>query len=352
MGWKLYDRSWGVLLERSDCQGALKVVDIGVSYGNRRVIKGVSFSVKGGETYVLVGRNGSGKSTLLRAVAGLLEAEGKVLYSCEDYSSLPAWRRRFALFTSPFPLVRARSVRENMLISARLAGLSEKDAQGEVRRVALDFGIEHLLNRRPRELSMGERQKVGLATVVLSRPRALLVDEPFNHLTREWTLEVAKELRRAVRELGLPAVVATPRLDDAIVLGMELRAGVIYEGELIVESTVEELVHKPPHVAVIETLDVYSRNLLPLNDGLARSLGVRCEEDSTRAWIPPWMFDRDGTGGVEVELESYASGPLGITAVLRVAERKLEALMRDIGGKRLRVTVRGAICYDREGRRK
>ncbi|MEN2999746.1 MAG: ATP-binding cassette domain-containing protein [Acidilobaceae archaeon] len=328
------------------------MVDVKASYGSRRVIKGVTFSVREGDMYLLVGRNGSGKSTLLRTIAGLQRAEeGKIWYSCEDYTDLPAWRRRFALFTSPFPLVRAKSVRENMLISARLGGLGEREAGEEVRRVALDFGIEHLLSRWPRELSMGERQKVGLATTVLSRPRALLVDEPFNHLTREWTLEVARELRRAVRELMVPAVAAMPKLDDAIVLGLELRAGVIYEGKLIAESVVEELVHRPPHAMVIETLDVYSKNLLSLDDGLSRSLGVRCEEGSTRAWIPPWMLGLDGAG-VEVELESYASGPLGITAVLRAGDKKLEALMGDARGKRLRVSAKGAICYDGEGRRR
>lgn len=333
------------------CANALTIEDLSVSYGGRKVIDGVNLRVRGGEIYVLLGKNGAGKSTLLRAVAGLLRAErGRISLYCVDYSRLETWERRFALFVSPYPLVRAKSVRDNMLLVARLRGLGEREARKEVEAVAEKFGVTHLLERGAGELSMGERQRVGLAITALSKPRVLLVDEPFNHLTREWAMEVARELRGLVKELGIPAIAATPRLDDAIMLGLDLRAGVLYEGKILAEDFVEGLLRRPPHVKAISSLDIYSNNLLDLGDGIASHLGVSCKEGSRYAWVPPWNIDVDGQRGVEAEVEGFASGPLGVTTVLKVGERRLEAFL-DNARRKVRVAAAGYICYNEEGRR-
>jgi molybdate transport system ATP-binding protein len=147
----------------------------------------------------IVGPSGSGKSTLLDAIAGI-ERGARVVLDGDDVSALPLHRRTVGYVTQDALLFPHRDVRSNLLYSPRAAGLGDApDA----------LGIAHLLDRMPRHLSGGERRRVALGRALLSRPRLLLLDEPFAGLDETTRREAMSYLMAVRARYGTPTVLVS-----------------------------------------------------------------------------------------------------------------------------------------------
>lgn len=154
----------------------------------------------------IVGPSGSGKSTLLDAVAGI-EPGARVVLGDRDCSRLPLHRRELGYVTQDALLFPHLSVRGNLLFSPRAGSLTDIPAA---------LGIEPLLERMPRNLSGGERRRVALARAVLSRPRILLLDEPFAGLDETRRREAMSLLVDVRNRLRLPTILVSHRADEVI----------------------------------------------------------------------------------------------------------------------------------------
>jgi len=146
----------------------------------------------------VVGRNGAGKTTLLDAIAGVIEAEGRVAACGRDVSRLPPERRGLA-YVQSVPVDPPTRVDKFLRMVARRHGAEE-----EVGEVVGRLGIEALLPRRG-GLSTGQRQLVNLAAALLARPCAFLMDEPTSHL--DWLNK--KAFNDIVKALGKPVLYVT-----------------------------------------------------------------------------------------------------------------------------------------------
>jgi heme exporter protein A len=145
-------------------------------FGERRVLRGVELRVEPAASLALFGENGAGKTTLLRVVAGLLRpTRGEA--RLDDVPALaagPALRRRIG-FLSHRPLVwDGLTASENLVLAARLYGLADTEAHAALERV----GLADLADMRARDLSQGQRQRLGVARSVVAGPDLLLLDEP------------------------------------------------------------------------------------------------------------------------------------------------------------------------------
>ncbi len=165
----------------------------------------------------IVGPSGSGKSTLLRVLAGLEpSASGVVRFRDEVWLdsnaglAVAAWKRRVGWVPQEALLFPHLSVRENLAY----AGAGAADVEG----MAEMLSLADLLDRRPRFLSGGERQRVAVGRALLSRPRLLLLDEPFSALDRPLRREVATRVRAFMRDTGTPLVLVSHDVDDADLL--------------------------------------------------------------------------------------------------------------------------------------
>jgi len=181
----------------------LEVQDVHFSYGNSPVLGGVSFQMAPGELVALLGRNGSGKTTLLKCLAGLVQAErGDILLGGESLIGRPVHdicRRIGYLPQEPDDLLFADTVRGELDVTLRNHGLlSGPPIAPEV--LLRRLGLESVAGVYPRDLSVGQRQRVSLGAVTVTRPPLILLDEPTRgldygakrdlaHLLSEWQSE-------------------------------------------------------------------------------------------------------------------------------------------------------------------
>src|SRR3712207_6098793 len=129
------------------------------SFGRAHVIHGVDLSIKDGEFIVFVGPSGCGKSTLLRLIAGLEDiTSGDLFIGSQRVNDLAPAKRGIAMVFQSYALYPHMSVYDNMAFGLELAKSSKADIDAKLRAAARLLQIEHLLDRKPRQLSGGQRQ--------------------------------------------------------------------------------------------------------------------------------------------------------------------------------------------------
>lgn len=179
----------------------------------------LSLTVEPGQIATIMGPSGSGKSTLLAYIGGFLAPEfiasGRVLLNGQDICTLPAQERKIGiLFQDPllFPHL---SVGQNLLfgLSAEVKG---KKARQERAQAALqDINLADFFDRDPATLSGGQKARVALARVLLSQPKALLLDEPFSKLDASLRAQMRQWVFDKAKAQGLPILLVTHDAEDA-----------------------------------------------------------------------------------------------------------------------------------------
>lgn len=160
----------------------LEADDIHFAYNGRSVLQGVDLHVKRGEAVVLLGRNGSGKSTLLKCLVGLLKpARGRIMLAGESVngkSVADICRQVAYLPQAPDDLLFADTVEEELAITLRNHGLTDGQLPLPPDGLLSELGLDKLGKHYPRDLSVGQRQRVALASIMVTVPKLLLLDEP------------------------------------------------------------------------------------------------------------------------------------------------------------------------------
>jgi iron complex transport system ATP-binding protein len=199
----------------------LKIQNLSVSYGSRRILYNISLDVQSGEVLALIGPNGAGKSTLIRAASGVLPYTGTVRTNGDDFSSLSTLQRAKFIATVPqaVSLPPAYTVWETVLLGRTpylgfLGQPSEKDeeiARQSLARVsALPFA-----ERRVGELSGGEAQRILLARALCQSTPILLLDEPTAHLDLQYQVGLLELVSELAHKDNLAVLVALHDLNLA-----------------------------------------------------------------------------------------------------------------------------------------
>jgi putative ABC transport system ATP-binding protein len=180
-----------------------------------RAVDGVSLKIAPGEFVALYGPSGSGKTTLLKLVASLLAPdEGSVVFNGRDISTLSEgqkalYRRRDVGLIPQSVVLGAGSALTNAALKLLADGFSLREGKQAARPWLERVGLAARLEHRPEQLSMGERQRVGIARALVSEPGLLLADEPTGSLDSERTREVLQLLREVSHERSIPALIVT-----------------------------------------------------------------------------------------------------------------------------------------------
>ena len=199
----------------------LKIHNLSVSYGSRRVLHDVSLEVQNGEVLALIGPNGAGKSTLIRAVSGVVPYQGHVSTNGDDFASLSTIQRARYIATVPqaVALPPAYTVWETVLFGRTphlgfLGQPSQKDE--EITRQALTrVSALSFADRRVGELSGGEQQRILLARALCQSTPILLLDEPTAHLDLQYQVGLLELVHELAHRDNLAVLIALHDLNLA-----------------------------------------------------------------------------------------------------------------------------------------
>ena len=200
-------------------------------FGDHEVIHGIDLLIEDHEFIAFVGPSGSGKSTLLRMIAGLEEvSEGEVLIDGSPAQDVPPSQRGLAMVFQSYALYPHMTVAENMSFSLRLAGVPKAEREQKVRAVARILEMEPLLERKPRQLSGGQLQRVAIGRAMVRQPKAFLLDEPLSNLDAALQGQMRLELVRLHRELNTTMIYVTH--DQLEAMTMADRIVVLNQGKV------------------------------------------------------------------------------------------------------------------------
>lgn len=198
---------------------SLNVRDLSYSYGERRILHGVSFQAYPGEILGVAGPNGCGKTTLIKCVDRIFEPEGEVVFDGKEIRDLTTTEvaQLIAYVPQALTIGLAMSVFETILLGRRPYirwSVSDTDIE-RVGNVIADLGIQHLAFRKMTQISGGERQKVMIARAMVQDPALLLLDEPTSALDLRHQLEVMELVLKVVREKQVCVLMAIHDLNLA-----------------------------------------------------------------------------------------------------------------------------------------
>lgn len=186
------------------------------------VIRNLDMKVFEGETVAIVGASGAGKSTLLHVLGGLDKPDsGKVQWQGQSIEGLSVkalglLRNKMLGFVYQFHhLLPEFSAVDNVAMALRIGGTAKDLARTESAKVLDKLGLVHRLNHRPAELSGGERQRVAIARALVTKPRAILADEPTGNLDLDTADQVFQALLENKREAATALVMVTHSMELA-----------------------------------------------------------------------------------------------------------------------------------------
>src|SRR3984893_9959739 len=236
--------------------------DVRKSYIADEVIHGVSIDVADGEFIVIVGPSGCGKSTLLRMVAGL-EAitAGEIVIGDRVVNALEPKDRDIAMVFQNYALYPHMSVYDNMAYGLKIRGLAKSDIEARVKRAAGILELAPLLERKPRQLSGGQRQGVAMGRAIVREPAVFLFDEPLSNLDAKLRVQMRFEIKQLHSSIRTTSVYVTHDQVEAMTMGDRLI--VMNSGRAEQIGGPLEVYQRPATTFVAGFLGSPAMNLLP-----------------------------------------------------------------------------------------
>ncbi|MCJ2010688.1 ATP-binding cassette domain-containing protein [Methylobacterium sp. J-092] len=241
--------------------------------GEVRALDDVSLNVSSGAIFGIIGRSGAGKSTLLRTVNRLEEpTSGRVLVDGEPIEALRtdglvALRRRIGMIFQHFNLLSAKTVRQNVALPLKVAGIGKAEVDRRVAEALRLVGLEGKAETYPSRLSGGQKQRVGIARALVSDPEILLCDEATSALDPETTLSILGLLRDINRRLGLTIILITHEM--SVIREICTDVVVLEAGRIAESGPVWRVFGAPEHPATRALLAPLTRDV---PDDLAQRL--------------------------------------------------------------------------------
>lgn len=232
----------------------LTAAGLRVVRGGRTLVAVERFALAAGQVHVLLGANGAGKSTLLKALNGLENAEGDLVFEGAAVSSaasrLSLRRRTAAVFQKPHLL--ATSVRRNVETGLRLRGVGRDEARSRAAAALELLGIAHLADRRRDGLSGGEAQRVSIARALAVEPAVLFLDEPLASLDPPTRRGLTVDLLRIFARGAMAVVWVTHDRDEALAVGDHV--SFIEGGRVLQTGEVSEVFARPASASLADFL--------------------------------------------------------------------------------------------------
>jgi len=310
-------------------------------------LENISFDIKDGEFFVLLGPTGAGKTTTLRVIAGLEHQDsGSVLFDGEGMDDLAPADRDVALVFQQYSLYPTMTVYDNLAFPLRspLRRTSPEEIRIKVEETAEKLRISHLLKRKTAHLSGGEMQRVSIGRAIVRSPRVFLMDEPLSNLDAKLREALRVELQHLQKTQGSTTLFVTH--DQIEALTMADRIAVLNEGRIIQVGTPEDIYDLPASTFVAQLvgsprINLYKSqcedNIVTISETdvhLPGPLGSNLPSDFL-VGIRPENVKPDPNGKFTGQL--VLTEPLGVETILHIqsGQRTLLSLVPGITSYRL-----------------
>ncbi|MCU9614908.1 ATP-binding cassette domain-containing protein [Caldibacillus lycopersici] len=230
----------------------LKATNVSKIYGKQKALDKVTIEMKRGMIYGLIGENGAGKSTFMRTIMGLLSIdEGDIeLFGESGKKGLQLARRRMGQSIETPALYPELTARDNLRVQAANGGVSEREIDHLLRLM----GIEGTGKKKVKNFSLGMRQRLAIASTLITNPEFLILDEPTNGLDPSGIVEMREIIQRLVHERGITVLLSSHLLDELSQIATHY--GILHKGKLVKELSKEELANETRQYIELETTAV------------------------------------------------------------------------------------------------
>ena len=241
----------------------VSVCDLQKSFGEREILKGISFDIHRGDVTCIIGPSGSGKSTLIRCVNFLEHPTGgHIEYRGTDvmqaFKKLPLYRTKVGMVFQSFNLFNNMTVLENCMVGqVKVLGKNKEEAKATALKYLKHVGMDSYVNAKPHQLSGGQKQRVAIARALALEPEVLLIDEPTSTLDPEMVGEVLRVIRDLAKE-GFTMVIVTHEM--AFARDVSNRVIFIDQGVIAEQGAPAQLFGNPQNQRTRDFLSRFQNN--------------------------------------------------------------------------------------------
>jgi len=299
---------------------SLEIRNITKVFNKHQAVDNISLSVMDGEFVVLLGPSGCGKSTLLRMIAGLeMPTQGDIVIGNRVVTQLQPKDRDIAMVFQNYALYPHLTIYENIAFPLRIRAWKNDKVDEKVRWAANMLEIVDLFERKPREISGGQRQRCALARSLVRDPSVFLLDEPLSNLDAKLRHSSRDQLREFQERVGMTSIYVTHDQTEAMALGD--RIVVMDQGRIRQVGTPQEIYERPADTFVATFIGTPPMNLV---ETASQTIGFRPENFLPRTFFPdgqdlvtlPFRSQRVEYLGDERLFYGATEGPLPATRIV------------------------------------
>ena len=241
--------------------GQLEVQNLVKSYGSKEVIANISFSVRDGEFFVLLGPSGGGKSTILKVISGIERADsGRILLADRDITNIPPRDRNVGMVFQDYGLYPHMNVFENIAYGLEARGMPKAEIVTRVKVSADRLGLTPLIDRVIVDLSGGEQQRVSLARALAKNAEVYLFDEPISNLDPKLRAQARRDIVMLHRMKQKPSLYVTHDQNGALAIAD--RIAIIAQGKLQQVGSSNDLIQNSTNLFVAGFIGTPPMNLI------------------------------------------------------------------------------------------
>jgi multiple sugar transport system ATP-binding protein len=239
----------------------LSIRNLTKRYGNLTALENFSLEIHSGEFMVLLGPSGCGKTTVLRCIAGLTGiTNGEIYIGDELVNKLPPKDRDVAMVFQNYSLYPHMNVYDNIAFPLKMRKTERNQINERVQNIANLLNISNLLNRKPKEISGGQMQRVALGRALVREPKIFLMDEPLSNLDAKLRTDMRVEIKKLQKKVGITTLYITH--DQIEAMSMADNIGIMDAGKLLQLDAPQKVYNEPINLFVAGFIGIPAMNFL------------------------------------------------------------------------------------------